>query len=152
MSPILAEAYSYTVVLPFGIILTSLLGFSLLLVAIWLLVVIMIGKSGDWHRLAGVYSTKAEPRGLPHHKVLGFVGKARYKFMLTVHVSHDGFSLEVPALFRPGHPRLFIPWSAVSERGSVQVQERNLTALGIGQPRLGVIALDLPDSALHPVS
>jgi len=44
------------------------------------------------------------------------IGFARYNGCLTVGADPMGISLNVMALFRPGHPALFIPWREITVR------------------------------------
>lgn len=117
----------------------------------WCLVVWLISWMGDWHRLSRVYSAgNRQPTGACHGGVLGRVGLANYKFMLTVHLAEDGFFLEVMPLFRPGHPRLFIPWSAVKVKNTFRFFGREYTSLTIGEPKVGTVALVLPENLFQP--
>ena len=130
----------------FAIVGGFLSGFPL----IWCLVVFILSRVGDWHRLAAAYAAgDRQPSGTVHKRLFGMVGIARYKFMLTLHRANDGFFLEVPALFRIGHPRLFIPWNAISERGTKRFFRWETTTLSIGRPRIGTIALGLSADQLQ---
>lgn len=126
-------------------------GFLIIFPLFWCLVVLLISYVGDWHRLASTFAAGDRPlSGTPHHRVFGVVGLARYKFALTVHLAKDGFFVETSPLFRIGHPRLFIPWSAVSERSPRRFFRWETIVLTIGQPRIGTIALSLPPHELQP--
>lgn len=132
--------------------LAIILGFLIIFPLFWCFVVLMISRMGDWHRLAAHYAAgDRAPSGTVHNGVFGMVGKARYKFALTVHTAPDGLFLETSPLFRIGHPRLFIPWNAVTGRDTRQIQQWQTTVLTIGQPIAGRIALALPQDALLPL-
>lgn len=127
--------------LPFAI----LAGFALIFPLFWCFVVLLISRIGSWHTLSKIYpaGTRA-PKGEKHEGVVGRVGAANYKFVLTVTIAPDGFFLEVMALFRPGHPPLFIPWSAVTHREVLRVLRWDMISLRIGSPKVATIALALP--------
>ena len=117
----------------------------------WCGVVLLISRLGDWHKLAKMYA--AGDRALAGERrtgVVGWVGVVNYKFTLIVHRAADGFFLETSFFFRPGHPRLFIPWDAISMRWAKHVRRWDIIVLTIGRPRDGLIALALPDELLQP--
>lgn len=136
-----------------GLVLGIIAGFCLVFPLFWCAVVLLISRLGDWHRLSKTYaagSRQPSGTGAVHSGVFGLVGISRYKFTLTVHFERDGFFLENMFLFRVGHPRLFIPWSAIAERSSRDLWRWKVTVLTIGQPREGKIALALPETLFQP--
>ena len=133
------------------LIVVAVVGFFAAFALIWCLVVILISWIGDWHRLATVYAGGDRVvAGQRHAGVVGWVGISRYKGVLILTIASDGFFLEVATVFRFGHPRLFIPWSALGERQtkhggggfwSTFVMGRELLVCEVGRPRPGVVAL-----------
>jgi hypothetical protein len=125
------------------LLLVVVLGFVAVFVGIWIFVMFLISRLGDWSRLAsaGFRAGDRPVSGPRKTRVSGWVGRARYKGCLTLTMSHDGFFLETWKLFAPFHPRLFIPWSAIRGMRERQVMWWNLLACDIGDPRIGVIAL-----------
>ncbi|MFZ4682742.1 MAG: hypothetical protein ACOYMS_09585 [Terrimicrobiaceae bacterium] len=126
-------------------------GCTLGLPLFWFGVVMLLSRLGDWHKLAKKYAAGDRvPSGERRTGVVGWVGVVNYKFTLTVHLAREGFFLETSLFFRPGHPRLFIPWNAISMRWAKHVRRWDIIVLNIGQPRDGLIALALPDELLQP--
>lgn len=123
-------------------ILAGVLGLAAGWVLIWISVVVLISRFGDWAALARVHAAGSRPvTGQRHPGVVGWVGRARYKGVLTVTLATEGFFLEVPPLFSFGHPRLFIPWAALGERRQKRIRNLDFVACEVGRPRLGVVAL-----------
>ena len=125
-----------------------LLCFTIFFPLLWCGVVFLISRIGDWSRLAKHFSAPdRKPSGTLHKGVLGSVGISQYKYTLIVHLNDEGFFLENMWLFRIGHPRLFIPWSAVSKREKKQVLMFHFNILTIGEPKIGkvALALELPE-------
>ena len=87
-------------------------------IAMWCGIVFLIGATGGWRTLGKTYATTAgEFTGRRWHMQSGMMaGFARYNNILTVGADARGLYLDVFGLFRPGHPRLFIPWHAVEMR------------------------------------
>lgn len=125
-------------------------GFVIIFPLFWCFVVLLISRIGSWHTLSKIYPAGTRtPEGEKHAGVMGRVGLANYKFVLTVTISPDGFFLEVMSLFRPGHPPLFIPWSAVTNREVLRVLCREMISLRIGSPKITTISLALPAKTIE---
>jgi len=124
------------------LILAGLVGFLLVFALFWCGVIWLISHVGGWHRLALRYGVgHLDPTGERCAGVRGMVGMASYGGVLIVHFCREGFYLEVMRIFRPGHPRLFIPWSDISARTSVQALIWKSERLSIGDPPVSTITL-----------
>lgn len=119
-------------------------GFIIVFPAFWCFVVWLLSQVGGWSRLALRFSASQrlrQPAGTRHSGLTGMVGVVSYRNVLTLHVDRDGFFLEVMALFRIGHPRLFIPWSEITGRKPRQVLWWKAETLSIGSPVIATITL-----------
>jgi hypothetical protein len=98
----------------FIIIPLAILAFPLF----WVAVSYVISLAAGWQRLAARYTYQGQE--LPNERsASGRLGLARYRGVLRVGYDSAGLYLGVVAIFRVGHPRLFIPWRDISgiERG-----------------------------------
>ncbi|MCB1210802.1 MAG: hypothetical protein KDK97_15880 [Verrucomicrobiales bacterium] len=117
-------------------------GFFVVFPLFWCGVVFLLSVLGGWGRLAKLYAAGDRAvSGELHSGVTGKVGGISYRNVLTLHVGHQGFFIEVMPLFRIGHPRLYIPWSEVSARTPVQVLWWKAEKLTLGRPAVGSITL-----------
>jgi|JI6StandDraft_1071083.scaffolds.fasta_scaffold00592_12 hypothetical protein len=117
-------------------------GFFVAFPLFWCLVVWILSRASGWHRLAARFASGGRLiTGARHSGVTGMVGLVSYRGVLTLHFEPDGFFLEVMTLFRVGQPRLFIPWSEVTERKPHQVLWWKSVSLSIGQPVITTITL-----------
>ncbi len=117
-------------------------GFLVVFPLFWCGVVWLLSRMGGWHHLATRYAAGNRPvAGACHGGVTGMVGGVSYRGVLTVHFVPEGFFLEVMVLFRIGHPRLFIPWAAVSGRQARRVLWWNAVSLSVGQPVISTVTL-----------
>lgn len=112
-------------------------------IALWTSIVFLIGATGGWRTLGKTYSTTAgDFTGTLWHMQSGVMGGlARYNNILTVGADYRGLYLDVFGLFRPGHPRLFIPWHAI------EMRERRglfLTYVDFTFPAVPSVRLSLP--------
>jgi hypothetical protein len=85
----------------------------------------------------------------------GKVGAARYKGCLIIHVSPAGLHLAAWFAFRPGHPPLFIPWSAIHPRAARRFRREEMVECEVGAPCLATLWLpkkvfDAQAAALAP--
>lgn len=91
-------------------------GFLIFFPLMWCLVLWLCSWLGDWRTLANRFSEGSRvPQGRGR-RVSGKVGWTNYSGCLVVEPAEDGFFLSVLTIFRPGHPLLFVPWSAVVAR------------------------------------
>jgi hypothetical protein len=90
------------------------IAFAVFFVTLWTLVCFLIAAISGWQSLAKRYRTEREfpahRRGLQSAQMRM---RAGYNNILTVGSDAEGIYLDVLILFRPGHPRLFIPWTEV---------------------------------------
>jgi hypothetical protein len=127
---------------PWLLVLGIFGGFIVIFPLFWCFVVWMLSRFSGWHRLALRYPSGNRPvTGARHAGVTGMVGGVSYRSVLTLHFESDGFFLEVMVLFRIGQPRLFIPWSEITERKPFPMLWWNATRLTVGRPEVGKIRL-----------
>jgi len=112
-------------------------------VLIWVFVSALLAEFSGWRLLLRRFA--ANDRQLDAGKKFSFVsaliyrfwwGKGSYKSCLTVHVSEEGFSLQVFLLLRFRSPALFIPWESV--------EDLEITSGGFAGRRTTVIIFDSP--------
>ena len=86
-------------------------------VAFWCGVVYLIGSFSGWKTLARKYTATGSPSltGRPLRRYSfqsGRLGRwATYRGSLTLAADPRGLVVDVLAVFRPGHPKLRIPWN-----------------------------------------
>lgn len=87
-------------------------------IVMWTGIVFLIGATGGWRKLGKTYAAGAEvfTGTLWHMQSAVMGGIARYNNILTIGADARGLYLDICGLFRPGHPRLFIPWHAIEMR------------------------------------
>ena len=128
--------------LDLSLVLGIVVGFLLFFPAMWCGICWLLSHLGGWHRLAARYASGSRPvTGVRAGGVSGQVGFVSYRGVLTLHADTDGFFIEVMALFRCGHPRLFIPWSEVSDVQALTLFFAKLERLSIGQPVVATLPL-----------
>lgn len=100
------------------IIAVAVGGGAVAFAAIWLLVVFVIARLSGWAALARVHPAPAAAPGLDGERFSRagavFRQAARYRRCLDLTFDADGLRLRQAWLFRPFHPPLFLPWSAIS--------------------------------------
>lgn len=125
-------------------------GFIVSFPLLWCFIVWMLSEVGGWRSLARRYSAGCRPViGESHGRVSGRVGWVNYNRVLTLHFTPEGFFLEVMPIFRISHPRLFIPWSAITERSPMQIFWWKVERLSIGAPVITTITLPAKLVAQH---
>ena len=123
-------------------VLGIVVGFLIFFPGMWCGICWLLSRLSGWHRLAAHYASSSRPvTGTLYGGVSGQVGFVSYRGVLTMHADTDGFFVEVMALFRVGHPRLFIPWSEISASEAQTMFFSRLERLGIGQPVVATLAL-----------
>ncbi len=112
-------------------------------VLIWVFVSALLAEFSGWRLLLRRFA--ANDRQVAAGEKFSFVsaliyrfwwGKGSYKSCLTVHVSGEGFSLQVFLLLRFRSPALFIPWESV--------EDLEITSGGFAGRRTTVIIFDSP--------
>ncbi|HEX6898262.1 MAG TPA: hypothetical protein VF789_01050 [Thermoanaerobaculia bacterium] len=86
--------------------LAFLVGFPL----IWIGVCLLSSVLSGWRSLASRYRATTPPAGQRISARFALFGFARYRGIVTAHVSPEGLRLSVLKIF-PGHVPLFFPWS-----------------------------------------
>jgi hypothetical protein len=119
----------------------------------WAFTCWMIALTSGWQRAARRYRSELEPYGW-RWVTYANVGWARYKNVLRVGQSEEGLHLKVMFLFRPGHPRLMVPWHEVQDEGvrSFLWSTTRRLRLGPGGPLLKLpvrVADELPLERIH---
>jgi hypothetical protein len=105
-------------------------------------VVKLISFVGGWAALGRQFPAGARPvSGEEHRWVSGMVGSARYRGTLTLHLAQDGLFMETGRLFSIGHPRLFIPWSAMRKDKLLRFLWVTSQRYTIGDPVVATVVL-----------
>jgi hypothetical protein len=111
-------------------------GFLVIFPLFWSGVLVLLSHCGGWARLAKHYRAMQPPAGGAQQSLIyGRVGWVSYNKVLRISLTAEGFFLETIAIFRPGHPRLFIPWTAVSAHRKARALFGSWVRLDIGVPR-----------------
>jgi hypothetical protein len=78
---------------------------------LWCAITYLIAWIGGWRDLADVYSDTRDFQGELFRMRSGTMrAHVGYNNCLTFGANRQGLVLKVFALFRPGHPPLFVPW------------------------------------------
>lgn len=116
------------------------LGVPVVFVGFWVGICVLLGLVGGWSRLAGRYRCAADEPADAASGQTAMLGLVSYRSVLSVGVADDGLDLRVMALFRPGHPPLRIPWSAITVEAAgwslLMFGQVTTLRLGEGGPRL----------------
>jgi hypothetical protein len=99
---------------PLGIVLG--LGFVVSFLVLWTFILWIISRVSGWHRLAQQYGDTSLFSGEIVRFGSARIGWANYNGALNVGANDMGVYLAPMAIFRPFHPPLFIPWSAVESQ------------------------------------
>lgn len=127
--------------------LSIVAGVAVVFPAFWCVALFLLSHIGGWRRLSQVYAAGKRPvSGHRHGHLFGRVGLVSYRGVLTVRVAEEGFFMEVMAIFRPGHPRLFIPWTAIRSRSPARFWLWPAERIEIGNPPAATVTL--PDGVL----
>lgn len=129
-------------------------------IAGWLAICCLLSLIGGWHALAKRYRNSLSPPG----KLFSFASlglgaglvPVSYRSCLFVRLGSTGISLSVFPFFRFFHPKLFIPWSAVSECKRERFWFMNCTALYLSEPQIrllfyGRVGRDIYEARSHAV-
>ena len=96
------------------VLLLVLIAFPIFFSALWVGITLLMSFIGGWGRLAKQYPAFGpRPTGAVLRHVTGMFGVASYKRVLTVITTETGLHIENRWVFRPGHPPLFIPFTAI---------------------------------------
>lgn len=124
----------------FWLFLLIPLAFLIIFPLIWCGVVKLLSVVSGWAALARQFPAGERPvSGEEHRRVTAMVGSVSYKRSLTLHLAADGLFVETGKLFSIGHPRLFIPWSAVRRREPVRLFWMSYQRYSIGDPVVATV-------------
>lgn len=124
------------------IVVFVLVAFPIFFTAMWVGVTLLMSLIGGWGRVAKHYPAAGKPEGGRElHYVTGMFGMARYKHVLTVITTDAGLYIANRTVFRPGHPPLFIPFSAVVHPRKQTLFFWEYVAFDIGSPPLASVRL-----------
>ena len=123
-------------------VLFILIVFPIFFGALWVGITLAMSYIGGWGKVGKQYAaTGAPPPGRVLKSVTGMFGMARYKYVLTVITADDGLYIENRKVFRPGHPPLFIPFSAIFHARKQTLFFWEFVAFEIGDPPLAGVRL-----------
>ena len=98
---------------------------------------------GGWHALSKRYSSAAAISGRLFSFASVWLGPGlfpvSYSACLFVQCNADGIALNIFSLFRPFHPRLFIPWNVVAGCKRQRYLFFNCTAVYLSEPRQRIL-------------
>jgi hypothetical protein len=124
------------------IVLFILIIFPIFFTALWVGITLIMSFVGGWGRVGKQYAaTEAPPAGRVLKHVTGMFGVARYKHVLTVITTDTGLYIENRKVFRPGHPPLFIPFTAIFNARKQTLFFWEFIAFEIGDPPLAGVRL-----------
>jgi hypothetical protein len=112
--------------------------FPMLFIGGWLAICCLLSLIGGWHALARKYRSTTRSSG----ELFGFAslglgrgfGPVSYRSCLFVQFDAAGIRLSIFPLFRFFHPRMCIPWSAVSDCKQERYWFMNCTAVYVSDP------------------
>ena len=109
---------------------------------IWCGVIKLMSLVSGWAALARPFAAGDRPvTGEEHQRVTAMLGVVSYKRCLTLHLAADGLFIETWRLLSIGHPRLFIPWSAMRKDKPVRVFWLKFQRYTIGSPVITTVTL-----------
>jgi hypothetical protein len=109
----------------------------------WLVICWFLSVRGGWHPLSKRYRNSMAGSG----KLFPFASMAlgrgfspvRYRGCLFVRLDSTGIALAVLPLFRFCHPKLLIPWSAVSDCKRERFGFMDCTAVYVSEPQIRML-------------
>lgn len=124
------------------IVLFVLVLFPIFFTGLWIGITLLMSLIGGWGRVGRHYPAGARPAGGRElRRVTGMFGMARYRHVLTVITTGEGLYIENRTVFRPGHPPLFIPFSAIVRPRRQTLFFWEYVAFEIGTPPLASVRL-----------
>jgi ankyrin repeat protein len=97
-----------------------------------------------WRRIAGRHAAPAALDGKAFRRQdadVGTVGFVRTRNLMRAAVLDEGLYLAMPAIARPGHRSLLVPWTELSIANDTQILGRPVVKLSVGSPVIGSITL-----------
>lgn len=123
-------------------VLFILIVFPIFFTALWVSVTLLMSFIGGWGKVGKQYpATGGPPQGRALKHVTGMFGMARYKYVLTIITTDTGLYIENRKVFRPGHPPLFIPFSAIFNARKQTLFFWEFIAFEVGDPPLAGVRL-----------
>jgi hypothetical protein len=126
---------------PFWLIGVLVVLFPLGFAAIWSSVCWLLAWIGGWQRLAHYYRCERSPNGQAIGGFWAMLGPVSYRGTLTLQAAPEGLYLSIMVLFRPGHPPLLIPWSAIKRQGTAAGGLFSWLTLELGDPKITTLRL-----------
>ena len=83
-------------------------------IAIWLIVSLLMAKTGGWSELAKMYQGSKSFDGVFIKNQSAYINFSRYSLSLNLGINSKGLYLIPSFLFRFGHKPIFIPWADIS--------------------------------------
>lgn len=84
---------------------------------IWCATTVLVGWLTGWARLARAYPHQPQREGQRFRfQTIHMAHKGGYGSCVAFGATPFGLHLSILALFRPGHPPIFVPWSDVAAR------------------------------------
>jgi hypothetical protein len=124
------------------IVLFILIVFPIFFTTLWVGITLLMSFIGGWGKVGKVYAaTGAPPEGRVLRHVTGMFGVTRYKHVLTIITTDTGLYIENRKVFRPGHPPLFIPFTAIFQARKQTLFFWEFVAFAIGDPPLAAVRL-----------
>lgn len=124
------------------IVTFSLVVFPIAFTALWVGITLLMSFIGGWGRVGRTYAAGRRPDGgrvLRH--VTGMFGVASYRHVLTVITTDSGLYIDNRTIFRPGHPPLFIPFSAIVHPRRQTLFFWEYVAFEVGDPPIASVRL-----------
>jgi hypothetical protein len=119
------------------------IGALLLFVGFWCLVMTAIAHLGGWAAIANQYPATGTLTGKTFWLQCGRFNWCDYNGCLTIRMSEQGLTLSMLLPFCPGHPPIFLPWSALKV---IEVTDRwygRYVTVDVGAPVLARVRLPL---------
>ena len=133
----MSDSLSTTLLVAFIVVV-----FPIVLGTLWIGVTLFMSLVGGWRRLGKLYPAPLPlPTGRRLSGVTGMFGVASYKRVLTVTTTSDGLVIENRFVFRPGHPPLFIPFSAMHDMRKQMLYFWEYAAFDVGDPSVAAVRL-----------
>lgn len=123
--------------------------------AIWIAVSAVVSLAGGWHALARRYAARDLPAGTGESFRFASMSIGRGKLptnyggVIFAHLGPRGLRLSVLFVFRPMHPPLLIPWSAVAEATREKFLWQPLVALHLREPKVRLLFHGRLGEAIH---
>lgn len=128
-----------------------LVGFPIVFVPFWCFVCWLLSQMGGWGRIAERFPGTTPPDGPKFSLQSGHVGMTNYRSVLTIRPMAEGLHLSIMAIFRVGHPPLFIPWHEIRNARRHKVLWAETIRFDVSAPAIGRISLPAKVFAGQPV-